>query len=172
MRMRAAAVLHNNISAWSELSPQKRDTVHSVLAFEIKPPKVQKGDKDFVQILHVGGNHWVTVTNIGCQENRIKVFDSLRQKLSKKEKQKLCSSLAVLIKNLTLHVSYFTCLMVITSAGTQNRDNQKSEVPFSSMRMCKIRHQYAILTPSWHVPLALLTFKRHFPVTKADVLYL
>ena len=28
----------------------------------------------------------------------------------------------------------------------------------------------AILTPSWQVPPALLTFKRHLPVTKADVL--
>ena len=36
------------------------------------------------------------------------------------------------------------------------------------MRMSKIRHQYAILTPSWQVPPALLTFKRHLPVTKAD----
>ena len=81
------------------LSKQFPDSkgLHSVLAFGSKPPKVQKGDKDFVQILHVGGNHWVTVTNIGCQENRIKVFDSLRQKLSKKEKQKLCSCLAVLL---------------------------------------------------------------------------
>ena len=40
------------------------------------------------------------------------------------------------------------------------------------MRMSKIRHQYAILTPFWLVPSALFTFKRHFPVTKADVLYL
>ena len=31
--------------------------------------------------------------------------------------------------------------------------------------------KYAILTPSWLVSLALFTFKRHLPVTKADVLY-
>ena len=71
--------------------------LHSVLAFASKPPRVQTGDKGFVQILHVGGNHWVTATNIGCQENKIKVFDSLHQKLSKKEKQKLHSCLAVLL---------------------------------------------------------------------------
>ena len=89
---------HIDHAQWllSKQFPDSKE-IHLVLAFEIKPPKVQKGDKDFVQILHVGGNHWVTVTNIGCQENRIKVFDSLRQKLSKKEKQKLCSSLAVLL---------------------------------------------------------------------------
>ena len=34
--------------------------LHSVLAFASKPPRVQTGDKGFVQILHVGGNHWVT----------------------------------------------------------------------------------------------------------------
>ena len=39
-----------------------------------------------------------------------------------------------------------------------------------SMRMSKIRHQYAILTPSWQVSPALLTFRWHLPVTKADVL--
>ena len=33
-----------------------------------------------------------------------------------------------------------------------------------------IRHFDAILTPSWQVPHALLTFKRHLPVTKADIL--
>lgn len=71
--------------------------LHSVLAFARKPLKVQRGDKDLVQILHVDGNHWVTATNIRCEESKIKVFDSLRQKLSKKEKQKLCSSLAVLL---------------------------------------------------------------------------
>ena len=33
-----------------------------------------------------------------------------------------------------------------------------------------IRHFDAILTPSWQVSPALLTFRRHFPATKADVL--
>ena len=52
---------------------------------------------------------------------------------------------------------------------TLNQKSDSRENPFSSMRMSKIRHQYAILTPSWLVPPALLTFKRHLPVTKADV---
>ena len=76
--------MHNG---YCQLTIPKCKRLHSVLAFASKPPKVQKGDKDFVQVLHVGGNHWLTVTNIGCQENRTKVFDSLCQKLSKKEKQ-------------------------------------------------------------------------------------
>ena len=61
------------------------------------PDELVRRDKDFDQTLHVGGNHWVTVTNIGWKENKMKVFDSLCQKLSKKEKQKLCLSLAVLL---------------------------------------------------------------------------
>ena len=59
--------------------------------------------------------------------------------------------------------------------GTEYRDNQKSNScenlsPFLQCACPKIRHQCAILTPSWQVPPALLTFKRHLPVTKADVL--
>ena len=66
---------------------------------------------------------------------------------------------------------------IIRLSISQNRDQPEVRlswklVPFSSMRMSKIRHQYAILTPSWLVLPPLLTFKRHLPVTKAAVLYL
>ena len=33
--------------------------------------------RDFVQILHVRGNHWLTVSNIGCLSDQVNVFDSL-----------------------------------------------------------------------------------------------
>ena len=51
----------------------------------------------------------------------------------------------------------------IYCACTQNRHQPEVRlscklVPFSSMRMPKIRHQYAILTPSWLVPPARFTF--------------
>ena len=49
--------------------------------------------------------------------------------------------------------------------------NQKSDSRENlSMRMSKIRQFDAILAPSWLVPPALLTFKQHLPVTKADVM--
>ena len=35
-----------------------------------------KSDQTFVQILHVGGNHWSVVTNIGCSSDTVKVLDS------------------------------------------------------------------------------------------------
>ena len=37
---------------------------------------VQKGE--FVQLLHDGNIHWVCISNIGCNENEIKYYDSLR----------------------------------------------------------------------------------------------
>ncbi len=36
---------------------------------------VEEGE--FVQILNVRGSHWVTVSNIGCEQNCIKVYDSI-----------------------------------------------------------------------------------------------
>ena len=42
--------------------------------------------KDFVQILNHGGNHWVTVSTVGCRKNTIKVYDSLNLTLTKELK--------------------------------------------------------------------------------------
>ena len=55
----------------------------------------------------------------------------------------------------------------------QKSDSRENLSPFLNARVQNtpsIRHFDAILTPSWLVPPALLTFKRHLPVTKADVL--
>ena len=41
----------------------------------------QKGE--FVQILNLQGNHWITVSNVGCQPGHINMYDSLHMKLSK-----------------------------------------------------------------------------------------
>ena len=58
---------------------------------------------------------------------------------------------------------------------TQNRYSTRSPTPVKTcpiffMRTSKIRHFDAILTPSWQVSPALLTFRRHLPATKADIL--
>ena len=71
--------------------------LHSVLAFEGKPPKIQKGQKDFVQIMNVGRKHWVTITNIGCQDNVVKVYDSKYMELPEKDRKKFYQCLAALI---------------------------------------------------------------------------
>ena len=75
---------------------------HSVLAFESKPPKVETGLKGFVQILIAGGSHWVTVTNIGCNKNKIKVYDSLYQGLSASDKSRLAALLNTTLPNLVI----------------------------------------------------------------------
>jgi hypothetical protein len=62
--------------------------LYSVLAFQGRKPKVERGLEDFVQIINVGGNHWVSITNIGCKENAIKVYDSLFLELCEKEQEK------------------------------------------------------------------------------------
>ena len=32
---------------------------------------------DFVQLFNTSGNHWITLTNIGCRRGQVKVYDSL-----------------------------------------------------------------------------------------------
>ena len=68
-----------------------------MLAFQGRKPKVERGLEDFVQIINVGGNHWVSITNIGCKENAIKVYDSLFLELCEKEQEKFYLSLAALL---------------------------------------------------------------------------
>ena len=55
--------------------------LHSVLAFESKTVKVQQGLANFVQVLNISGDHWVTVSNIGCDVNHIKVYDSFHRRI-------------------------------------------------------------------------------------------
>ena len=73
-----------------------------MLAFESKSPKVEKGLKGFVQILNAGGSHWVTVTNIGCEENKIKVYDSLYRKLSEDDEMLLAALLNTNFPNMVI----------------------------------------------------------------------
>ena len=70
--------------------------LHSVLAFEGEKSKVKKGLKDFVQVINVGAEHWANVSNIGCEENAVKVYDYLFMEQNKK-RQKFDSSLASLL---------------------------------------------------------------------------
>ena len=40
------------------------------LAFEVQR-------KQFVQVLHINENHWVTASNIGCPVATVDIFDSM-----------------------------------------------------------------------------------------------
>ena len=70
----------------------------SQLAFQSKQPKADSGLQDFVQVLHLSGNHWVAATSIGCESNRVKVYDSLYRELSNEHKEHLYTSLAAMLQ--------------------------------------------------------------------------
>ena len=50
-----------------------------------------------MQVLNIDGNHWITVSNIGCDINHIKVYDSLYRRIPKSGRQKFLTSLAMLL---------------------------------------------------------------------------
>ena len=68
------------------------------LAFQSKQPKADSRLQDFIQVLHLSGNHWVAATNIGCESNRVKVYDSLYRELSNEHKEHLYTSLAAMLQ--------------------------------------------------------------------------
>ena len=45
--------------------------------FAMSPP-----DCEFVQILNLSNNHWITISTIGCETGSVNVFDSLNMFLS------------------------------------------------------------------------------------------
>ena len=90
---------HMDDGQWlvSQKYPQAKG-LHSVLAFQSKQPKVDIGLQDFVQVLHLSGNHWVAATNIGYESNKFKVYDSLYRELSNEHKEHLYTSLAAMLQ--------------------------------------------------------------------------
>ena len=44
---------------------------------------------EFVQIVNIHGNHWITPSNVGCKPGHINVYDSLHMGLSKEAKELL-----------------------------------------------------------------------------------
>ena len=49
--------------------------------------------EEFVQVLHSGGNHWITVATIGCPLSSIRVYDSLNTELPFQTKEQICAML-------------------------------------------------------------------------------
>ena len=42
---------------------------------------------EFVQVLNLGGSHWITVTSVGCPQSSVKVYDSMHYGLSLRTKR-------------------------------------------------------------------------------------
>ena len=49
--------------------------LQQTLAFQVHSGK-------FLQIIHVGGNHWCTVSNVDCGDGVVDVYDSLHSSVS------------------------------------------------------------------------------------------
>ena len=61
---------------------------------------VQTGE--FVQILHSGGSHWITVSTVGMDCAHIRVYDSLLGKLPDDAKKQIASLLMMEKKTITI----------------------------------------------------------------------
>ena len=71
-----------NICGWQPTVYEQRSTKFKVL----------KEEEDFVQVLHVEKNHWITVSNIHCDVGHVNIYDSMfTNKLSLATKQQICS---------------------------------------------------------------------------------
>ena len=49
--------------------------------------------KGFIQILHNGDNHWITVSTVGLHPSHIRIYDSLYTSLSEFTKDQICALL-------------------------------------------------------------------------------
>ena len=48
---------------------------------------------EFIQLLHVNGNHWVCMTSIGCSPGDVNLLDSLMKPVITQEMQELAENL-------------------------------------------------------------------------------
>ena len=55
--------------------------------------------------MNVGGKHWVTVTNIGCGIEVVKVYDSKYMELAEKDKKKFYQCLAALLNTSSVNMT-------------------------------------------------------------------
>ena len=58
---------------------------------------------EFVQILHDGSAHWVTISTIGCKHPEVKIFDSLYCTLSPALKRQIAALLATKEHKISVH---------------------------------------------------------------------
>ena len=80
-----------------EMGGLQRTTLGHTLTYA-----VERGE--FVQIVNVRGNHWITVSNIGCQLNHLNVYDSIPHgDISLRAKQQIAALLFTQAKAITLN---------------------------------------------------------------------
>jgi hypothetical protein len=60
-------------------------------------PSIQQnevvGGEEFVQVLHSGGNHWITISTIGCSDSTVSIYDSIYCTIPECTKKQICALL-------------------------------------------------------------------------------
>ena len=59
--------------------------------------------EDFIQILQINNNHWITISNIGCPKDTVMIYDSLYDDLSPSCKAKVLKQVAYMLMPLSKH---------------------------------------------------------------------
>ena len=70
--------------------------------------------EEFIQVLHTGCRHWVTVSTIGCREGEINIFDSYSPALTSHLMNHIAALLAT--PNATINMKYMDAQMQCGSA--------------------------------------------------------
>ena len=74
--------------------------------------EINKGE--FVQILHNGHGHWITISTYGCESGVVNVFDSLLPVVSSSIKQQTAAILCLAPAKTEIILRYSDCILVIT----------------------------------------------------------
>ena len=62
-----------------------------------------QGGREFVQIVNIGHNHWITLSTVGCQTGHINVYDSLHVTFSSDVKELIADLLQWKGNYITIH---------------------------------------------------------------------
>ena len=60
---------------------------------------------DFVQIMNIAGNHWITDSNIGCPKDMIAIYDSLYTDIHASCKAKFLKQMSYMLMPTSKHVT-------------------------------------------------------------------
>lgn len=69
--------------------------------------------KEFVQVLHTGGGHWLTISTLGCAAGEVDVFDSSSPHLSTSLKNQIAALLCT--DQPAIQVRYVTISILLCS---------------------------------------------------------
>lgn len=122
---------------------------------------IKKGE--FVQVLHTGFGHWVTVSTIGCSPAEVEVYDSMSPVLTGSMERQIsaimCAQQKAIAVRLVLSL-HFICIVYIHS---------KTFYTFigTSCVSSKMAHQIAVSLPS-HLQLCWLQVDTQVHITFAS----